>query len=128
MVLRPSRNQCTCRVYDKFLKFKFHNTNFCKELELIFDIDCLKLDVQYIKFKGYTRLYWSPETPTKAEKINFEDALKRLEEISKKLEEGSATLDESLSLYNEGIDLLKKANALLDSAEKKIKLVNKDEE
>lgn len=54
------------------IEFKFHNTNFCKELELIFDIDCLKLDVQYIKFKGYTRLYWSPETPTKAEKINAE--------------------------------------------------------
>ena len=53
-------------------EFKFHNTNFCKELELIFGIDCLKLDVQYIKFKGYTRLYWSPETPTKAEKINAE--------------------------------------------------------
>ncbi len=64
----------------------------------------------------------------KAEKITFEAALARLEEIARELEDGSATLDKSLDLYNEGIKLIKNANTMLDGAEKKIKLVNKDSE
>ena len=57
---------------------------------------------------------------TKSEKLSFEKALSRLEEISLELEGGNASLDKSLDLYNEGIKLLKQCNAMLDSAEKKI--------
>lgn len=64
---------------------------------------------------------------TKSEKITFETALARLEEISAELEGGSATLDKSLDLYNEGIKLLKLCNGMLDTAEKKIKLAKTDE-
>jgi len=64
----------------------------------------------------------------KTEKITFESALKRLEEIASELEGGSASLDKSLDLYNEGIKLIKSANAMLDNAEKKIKLAKKDDE
>lgn len=63
---------------------------------------------------------------TKSEKITFEAALTRLEEISSELEGGSATLDKSLDLYNEGIKLLKLCNGMLDGAEKKIKLAKTD--
>lgn len=64
---------------------------------------------------------------TKSEKITFETAIARLEEISAELEGGSATLDKSLDLYNEGIKLLKLCNGMLDAAEKKIKLAKTDE-
>ena len=37
--------------------------------------------------------------------INFEESLKRLEEIVSKLEEGKSSLDESLKLYEEGVGL-----------------------
>ncbi len=65
---------------------------------------------------------------SKTEKITFEAALIRLEEIVGELEDGSATLDKSLDLYNEGIKLIKTANTMLDGAEKKIKLAKKDSE
>ena len=64
----------------------------------------------------------------KTEKITFEAALKRLEEIASELENGTTALDKSLDLYNEGIKLIKSANAMLDSAEKKIRIANKDGE
>lgn len=64
----------------------------------------------------------------KSEKMTFEATLARLESIARELEDGSATLDKSLDLYNEGIKLIKNANAMLDGAEKKIKLANKDSE
>lgn len=65
---------------------------------------------------------------SKTEKITFEAALLRLEEIASELEGGSATLDKSLDLYNEGIKLIKAANQMLDNAEKKIKIVKTDDE
>ncbi len=37
--------------------------------------------------------------------INFEESLKRLEEIVSKLEEGKSSLDDSLKLYEEGVGL-----------------------
>ena len=65
---------------------------------------------------------------SKTEKLTFEKALSRLEEIASELEEGSVTLDKSLDLYNEGIKLIKAANQMLDNAEKKVKAVNTDSE
>ena len=65
---------------------------------------------------------------SKTEKITFETALSRLEEIALELESGSVTLDKSLDLYNEGIKLIKAANLMLDNAEKKIKIAKTDGE
>ncbi len=62
----------------------------------------------------------------KTEKITFEKALERLEEITSELESGEATLDKSLDLYNEGIKLIKTANQMLDSAEKKVAVHEKN--
>ena len=64
----------------------------------------------------------------KTEKITFEAALSRLEEIASELESGNASLDKSLDLYNEGIKLIKSANTMLDNAEKKIKLAKNNGE
>lgn len=60
-----------------------------------------------------------------AEKMTFEQALTRLEEIVKLMESGSAPLDKSLSLFEEGVGLVKFCTSELDSAEQKVKILQK---
>ncbi len=52
--------------------------------------------------------------------FNFEEAMKRLEEIVRTLESGKAPLDESIKLYEEGVALVGKANKLLSEAKQKL--------
>jgi len=58
-------------------------------------------------------------------KDNFEAQMTRLEEIIRALESGKAPLDESLALYEEGVKLISGCTAMLDEAERKIKLLTK---
>lgn len=60
-------------------------------------------------------------------KMTFEAALARLEEIVRAMESGSAALDSSLSLFEEGIGLVKFCTKALDTAEQKVKILQKDE-
>ena len=60
-------------------------------------------------------------------KQNFEKSMLRLEEIVKSLENGSADLDSALALYEEGVNLVRTCGGMLDEAEKKIKILQKDE-
>ncbi len=63
------------------------------------------------------------------EDINFEDAMKQLENIANELEKGNLTLDESVRKFEEGMNLSKKCNDFLNSAEKKITmLINNGDE
>ena len=57
------------------------------------------------------------------QKMTFEVAMARLEEIVRALEGGSAGLDASLGLFEEGISLVKLCNAKLEGAEQKVKLL-----
>lgn len=57
------------------------------------------------------------------EKMSFEAAIARLEEIVHALESGNTPLDESLSLFEEGVTLVKLCNERLDGAEQKIKML-----
>ena len=54
------------------------------------------------------------------EKITFENAVARLEEIVKALEKGDAPLEMSLSLFEEGAKLIKLSGKMLDEAEQKV--------
>ena len=54
------------------------------------------------------------------EKLTFEQAMGRLEEIVERLERGDAPLEEALSLFEEGTRLLGGCSAQLDSAEQKV--------
>ena len=58
-----------------------------------------------------------------SEDINFEDAMKKLEEIANDLEKGDLTLDESVKKFEDGINLSKKCNDFLETAEKKITML-----
>ena len=60
-------------------------------------------------------------------KMTFESALSRLEEIVRAMESGSAALDSSLALFEEAIGLVKFCTKALDTAEQKVKILQKDE-
>ena len=56
-------------------------------------------------------------------KVNFEDALEKLEKIVQKLEKGELSLDESIEYFQEGVELSKLCTRKLDEVEKKITLL-----
>jgi exodeoxyribonuclease VII small subunit len=63
-----------------------------------------------------------PERPP--EPLNFEDALKRLEDIVRMLEDGEIGLTEALARYEEGVKLLRQSYELLERAERRIELLS----
>jgi len=60
------------------------------------------------------------------EKIKFEKALERLEEIVTRLEDGDLELEKSLKMFEEGIKMAKICQSRLSAAEKKIEKLVKD--
>lgn len=54
------------------------------------------------------------------EKMSFEQAIMRIDEIVKTLEKGDAPLEQSLTLFEEGTNLIKFCGKLLDGAEQKV--------
>ena len=62
-------------------------------------------------------------------KENFEESMKKLEEIVTELENGNLNLDESVNKFEEGMKIAKQCNTILENAEKKITiLLEKDGE
>ena len=59
-------------------------------------------------------------------KNNFEDLLRRLQEISEQLEREDVGLDDSIKLYEEGIKLAKLCYKKLNEPELKISELKKD--
>lgn len=56
-------------------------------------------------------------------KDNFEDSMKKLEDIVTELENGNLNLDESVDKFEEGMKLAKQCNNILENAEKKITIL-----
>ncbi len=56
-----------------------------------------------------------------AQKVTFEDSMKRLEEIVRRLEEKKVPLEESIRLYEEGMKIGKRCRKLLDDADRRIR-------
>jgi exodeoxyribonuclease VII small subunit len=61
-------------------------------------------------------------------KQNFENAMKRLEDIVRELESGEVSLEESLKRFEEGIKLSRLCSKKLDAIEKKVSILLQDEE
>ncbi len=55
--------------------------------------------------------------------VDFEAAVKRLDEINALMSKEGITLDESMSLYEEGIALVKVCNKKLEETERRIKIL-----
>lgn len=60
------------------------------------------------------------------EKLTYEKALKRLEEIVSLLEKNEATLDESMKLFEEGTQLAAFCSKTLAEAKQKITEISND--
>ena len=56
----------------------------------------------------------------KENKMTFEAAVARIDEIVASLERGDAQLDKSLSLFEEGVKLIETCGTMLDTAEQKV--------
>ena len=56
---------------------------------------------------------------------NFEDSLKKLENIVAQLEQGELTLEDSLKLFEEGVALSASCKQELDAAEGKVQMLIK---
>ena len=54
------------------------------------------------------------------QKLTFEQAFGRIEEIVRQLERGDAPLDKSLALFEEGARLIKDCSKMLDEAEQTV--------
>ena len=62
-------------------------------------------------------------------KENFEESMKKLENLVTELENGNLNLDESVKKFEEGMKIAKQCNTILEDAEKKITiLLEKDGE
>ena len=61
------------------------------------------------------------------DKMKFETAFGRLEELVGELESGELSLDQSLDKYGEAVKVLKLCRKMLEDAEKKIETLTKDE-
>ena len=61
----------------------------------------------------------------KTDKMNYEDAVARLQEIVSSLEKGNLPLADSLTLFEEGTALMKRCTELLDGAEQKVVMLKK---
>lgn len=59
--------------------------------------------------------------------LDFETALKQLEDIVKKLESGECTLNESIKLFENGVELSKICNSLLTDAKLKLETLDSAE-
>ncbi|MDR2268385.1 MAG: exodeoxyribonuclease VII small subunit [Holosporaceae bacterium] len=60
--------------------------------------------------------------------MEFENAMKELEDIVKILEEGRSSLKESVSLYERGIMLKKHCDKILESTQLRINQVSSDKD
>lgn len=58
-----------------------------------------------------------------SERLSFEEALSKLEDVVNKLEDESISLDESIDLYEKGIELSDFCTQTLEDAELRIKKV-----
>jgi len=61
------------------------------------------------------------------EELNFEKALSELESIVEKMEKGDLSLNESLTLFERGVQLARFMRGEIETAEKKIEILLKNE-
>lgn len=63
---------------------------------------------------------------SKQKDLNFEIAMKQLEEIANELEKNELDLDKAVEKFEEGMKLSKKCSEILENAEKKITILIND--
>ena len=61
--------------------------------------------------------------PKKPTKLDFESAIKELEQIVAQMESGETTLEESLKHFERGIELTRSCQQSLSAAEQKVEIL-----
>lgn len=61
-------------------------------------------------------------------KPSLEETFGQIETIISKMEQQEVTLEESFALYQQGVEKLKVCNTLLDEVEKKIQVLDADDD
>jgi len=61
------------------------------------------------------------------EQFNFEESMEKLEKIVKSLESENKSLEINIQLFEEGLSISKKLQEHLETAEKKIEMLSKNE-
>ena len=69
----------------------------------------------------------SKSSGNKTEEMNFEQALAGLTTLVEKLESGELPLEESVAAFEEGVKLTRRCEALLDSAEQRLQVLDEEE-
>ena len=59
----------------------------------------------------------------KTDKINFESAIKELENLVEQMEQGDTTLEQSLENFERGIELTRACQKALQEAEQKVQIL-----
>lgn len=60
--------------------------------------------------------------------MTIDEKLSKLSEILAAMEQGNLTLEESLEKFEEGIHLVKECTAMIDAVEKRIKILEANDE
>lgn len=63
---------------------------------------------------------------SKEKPVSLEEHFENIEEIIGKMEKGDITLDKSFELYKSGLEEIKSANAMLETIEKAMLVMNED--
>ena len=66
-----------------------------------------------------------PDTPSDIPKIDFETAMRDLEELVDRLERGDLPLEESLAAFERGVMLTRTCQSALKEAEQKVEILLK---
>ena len=61
-------------------------------------------------------------------KINFEEAIGKLEDEVRKLESGNMSLEDSIKSFEESVKLVRVCNDILDNAERKVRILVESED
>ncbi|NMA54641.1 MAG: exodeoxyribonuclease VII small subunit [Firmicutes bacterium] len=69
-----------------------------------------------------------PKKNKRKERLTFEEAFKRLEQLTEQLEKGNLSLEDTLTAFKEGKGLLKYCEGLLGEAEKTLQVINFDDQ
>ncbi len=60
--------------------------------------------------------------------MNFEDSLKKLENMADKIRREDTSLEEAIKCYEEGIECYKKCNEILNKAKQNIEVIKREED
>ncbi len=63
---------------------------------------------------------------SKEKNVSLEERFEHIEEIIEQMENGEITLDKSFELYKNGLEEIKAANAMLETIEKAMLVMNED--